>query len=132
MRFSIGMKWLCSIAALAALACGTVSSVARAQEDGSKEAKYTIKEVMVQGHKDGLLKKILSGDASQEEKQKLLDLYISMFEFEPTKGDMGSWQRLAGGATLAAAKVVVGREDGLKELEKASNCKACHTAHKPN
>ena len=76
------------------------------------------------------LKKVLGGEASQEDKTKLLDLYISMLEGKPKKGDEGSWQRLSGAAALAAAKVAVGREGALDELKKASNCKACHSVHK--
>jgi hypothetical protein len=80
--------------------------------------------------KDGLLAKIKAGTATAEEKTQLLDLYIDMLESKPPKGDMESWHNLAGAATLAAAKVVVGREGGVDELVKATNCKACHSVHK--
>ena len=91
---------------------------------------HTIEEVMEQGHKDGLLKKILAGEGSSEDKLKLLDLYVSMIESEPPKGDMASWQNLAGKAALAAAKVATGREGSLDELKAATNCAACHKLHK--
>lgn len=81
-------------------------------------------------HKDGLLKKILGGSATDEDKKALLDAYVSLVENTPAKGDIESWHKLAGGSALAAAKVVVGREDSLKELEAATNCKACHDIHK--
>lgn len=93
------------------------------------EPKHTIKEVM-KAHKAGLLKKVVGGDASDEEKKQLLDLYISLVESKPSKGDIGSWHNLAGRAATAAAKVVVGREGAEKELEAATNCKACHDVHK--
>jgi hypothetical protein len=110
------------------LALGTLSFAAFTAEEPTP--KHTIKEAMKIGHKDGLLKKVLSGESTDEEKKTLLDLYVSMVESKPTKGDMESWHNLAGKAALAVAKVVVGREDSLKELETATNCKACHDLHK--
>jgi hypothetical protein len=100
---------------------------------GAAEAakpKHTIKEVMTAAHKEKLLDKVVAGDASDADKQKLLDLYISMIESQPKKGDAESWQKLAGAATMAAAKVVVGRDGAIEELKVASNCKACHAVHK--
>lgn len=98
-------------------------------QDGAKP-KHTLKEVMKVGHKDGLLKKILAGEGTPEDKLLLLDLYISMVEAKPSKGDMASWHDLAGKAALAAAKVSVGREGAIDELKTATNCKACHDVHK--
>ncbi len=100
-----------------------------AADEGETKAKYTIKETMKIAHKDGLLKKVLSGDASQDEKITLLDSYISLLENKPAKGEMASWHNLAGKAVMAAAKVAVGRE-ATNELKTATNCGACHKAHK--
>ena len=111
------------------LAMGTYNMAAFAADD-EPATKHTIKEVMKVAHKDGLLKKILAGEGSDEDKKTLLDLYVSMVESKPKKGDMQSWHNLAGQSALAAAKVVVGREGSLKELETATNCKACHDVHK--
>jgi hypothetical protein len=106
-----------------------VMGVAMAADGGGKP-KHTIKEVMKNAHKDKLLNKVLGGEASQEQKLVLLDHYISLVECEPPKGDMDSWQNLAGRLALASAKVAVGREGALAELDKAKNCKVCHDAHK--
>jgi hypothetical protein len=111
------------------IAGGTVVSVARAEEEGAKP-KHTIKEVMKLAHKDGLLKKVTEGQASDAEKKQLLDLYVSMVEAKPEKGSEESWHKLAGSAAMAAAKVVVGREDGVELLKTTTNCKACHDVHK--
>ncbi len=127
MRFSLRAKAM----AAAALGLASLMSLAIAADEAPKP-KHTIKEVMKVAHgKDStLLKNVLADKATAEEKQQLLDLYISMVESKPAKGDMESWHKLAGGAALAAAKVVVGREGAAKELEAASNCKACHSVHK--
>lgn len=101
-------------------------------KDEEKKPKHTIKEVMKEQKKGGLLPKVISGEASDEEKKQLLDMYISMLEAKPPKGDMNSWQKLAGASALAAAKVVVGREGAIDELKKSGGaCAACHKAHKP-
>jgi hypothetical protein len=92
--------------------------------------KHTIKEVMTNAHKSGLLKKVLADEATPEEKLVLLDHYISLVECTPPKGDMNSWQNLSGKLALASAKVAVGRDGALTELKAASNCTTCHDAHK--
>jgi hypothetical protein len=110
------------------LLTGSLVGLVRADEPAT--TKHTIKEAMKAGHKGGLLKKILDGEATQEEKQLMLDFYISMVESKPEKGELSSWHLLAGNGALAAAKVVVGREDGIESLKAATNCKACHDVHK--
>jgi hypothetical protein len=120
--------------AVAALVVSTTLAVAWAAEgEGAAQPKHTIKEVMKNANAGGaksLLKKVTSGKATQEERLVLLDHYISLVENKPPKGDMDSWQTLAGRAALAAAKVAVGRDGATAELDTATNCKACHSVHK--
>jgi len=94
------------------------------------EPANSIKEVMKKAHKDGLLKKVLDGQASAEEKTQLLDLYIDLLEGVPSKGDSNAWIMAAGRSMVAAGKVVVGREGAVEELKEATNCKACHDVFK--
>lgn len=111
------------------------SAFAFAQDDEKKDGakpKHTVKDVMAKALKGNKLnKKVLTGKASDAEKLELLDLYISLVENDPPTGDKASWQRFSGAAALAAAKVAVGREDGVKALKAATNCAKCHKAHKP-
>ncbi len=93
-------------------------------------APKTVKEVMKLAHKDGLLKKVQGGSASDAEKKQLLDLYIDMLEGEPKKGDKTEWLMAAGSAVVSAAKVVVGREDALDELKTTTDCMGCHSKFK--
>ena len=125
---------VCTIC-LVGVAFGFASGIAsgddhKSGDDHDGEAKYSVKQIMKIAHKDKLLNKVTSGKASAEEKTKLLDLYISMLENKPKKGDEESWHKLNGALILAAAKVTVGREGAVAELKKASNCKACHSVHK--
>lgn len=115
----------------ATLSVAVLGAFAFAQDSEEAKPKHTIKEVMKGAMKGGLNKKVLSGKASDKEKLELLDMYISMVENEPPKGDAASWQKFSGMAALAAAKVAVGREEGVKELKAATKCAGCHKAHKP-
>ena len=95
-------------------------------------APKTIKEVMKIAHdkKDGLLKKVQDGSATDEEKKKLLDAYIDLLDGEPKKGETADYLVKANALVVGAAKVVLGREGAMDELKKASDCMACHSKHK--
>ena len=95
-----------------------------------KAEPKSVKEVMKLAHKEGLLKKILAGGATDDEKKKLFDLYIDMAEGEAKKGDKAEWKTAANAAALSAGKVVLGREGAIAELTKTSDCKACHDKFK--
>lgn len=104
--------------------------VSRAQDAEETKPKYEIKQVMQQAHRDKLLNKVRDGEATQEEKVKLLDLYISLTESKPPKGEAASWSAKTNAAVVAAAKAVAGRKDASASLMKAVNCGACHRAHR--
>ena len=108
------------IAASLALFIAVSGTFALADQD----SKYSTKEVMKVAMKGGLLKKVASGDASDEEKAKLTAMLEALAKNTPKKGSEESWKKLTG-ALVKAAKA----GDG-KALMTASNCKACHTPHK--
>jgi hypothetical protein len=101
-------------------------------DDAGAKPKYTVKQVMTEAHKGGLLKKVLEGKASQEEKLALLDHYVSLTENKPLKGTQESWDQKTNAIVVAAAKVAVGRDDGNALLKKVTDCMACHKEHKPS
>ncbi len=128
------MGWKTKLAAALGLLFLTSVAVvpfALASSENEKEPKHSIKDVMKEAMKGGLLKKVSGGEATDEEKKELLDLFISMVESKPPKGEMESWHNLAGASALAAAKMVVGRDGAADDLKAATNCKACHSQHKP-
>lgn len=94
--------------------------------------RKTAKEVMKAGFAgdSSLIKKVLSGDSTDEDKKKLLDLLVDLVENDAPKGDAIEWKMQSGAAVLAAAKLVTGREGSLDELKTATNCKACHDKFK--
>ena len=93
-------------------------------------AAKTVKEVMKIAHKDGLIKKIQGGSASDKEKMQLLDLYIDLLEGEPKKGDKAEFLAKVNAMVVSAAKVVLGKEGAVDELKKTADCMACHSKHK--
>jgi hypothetical protein len=119
-------KLSCFVVAVC-LTAGTAICLA----DDAEEGGHTTKEVMQQAHKGGLLKKVLDGNASDEEKVQLLNLYVSLRENEAPKGDGDSWNDKTDAILIAAAKVVAGRDGATDELKGATNCMACHSVHKP-
>jgi hypothetical protein len=114
-------------------------AIAQAQEaggEGESKPKHTIEEVMHEAHmapegEKSLRDRVLAGDAKPEEQQQLLDLYISLAENKPPKGELDAWKEKTRAVVLSAAKVVVGRKEGAAELKKATVCAACHKDHKP-
>ena len=100
-------------------------------DDAANGAKHSISDVMKKAHGRGkLLSKIKDGSASDDEKKELLDLYISLIDNPPPKGEQVDWLMKSGRAVVAAARVVVGRDGAVEELVTATNCKSCHDAHK--
>jgi hypothetical protein len=112
------------------LAVGVGSWLKAQESSDTKKPKYTISEVMKEAHGKKLLNKVVGGSASKEEKDKLLDLYISMVENRPGKGEQQAWLMKSGRLIVAAAAVAVGREGAETELKAASNCKSCHDVYK--
>ena len=124
------MRMIAGCLAVALVGATVVGSLSGAVAAPQEEPENSIKDVMKKAHKDGLLKKVMSGQASDDDKKMLLDLYIDMLEGVPEKGDRGEWIMASGPSVIAAGKVVVGREGALEELKTATNCKNCHDKFK--
>ncbi len=122
---------------LTVVALSLTCTAVMAQGAADAKPKYTIKEVMKGAHtpaKEGekpLRDIVLGGKATPEQKQQLLDFYISLAENEPPKGDKEAWAKKTAPVIVGAAMIVVGRENGADVLRRATNCAACHKDHKP-
>ena len=88
------------------------------------EPKYTIKQVMGEAHKNKLRDKVTSGNASDDEKAKLVELYVALSQNKPKKGSEESWKEKTD-AIVAAVKA-----SDWGALNKATNCGGCHRVHK--
>lgn len=81
--------------------------------------------------KDSMVSKITGGKGTDEEHKKLLAAYEFMATQKPPMGDEASWKAKTA-ALVAAAKDLVEKKAGAADaLKKASDCKACHSVHKP-
>jgi hypothetical protein len=92
--------------------------------------KASIKEVMLEAHKKGLLKKVAGGKGDKADAEKLLKLYTDLAANKPPAGEAADWKTKTDAIVAAAKEVVAGKEGAGKALTKAVNCGACHKAHK--
>ncbi len=95
-----------------------------------EKAKYTISEVMKEAHKSGLLKKVASGAASEEDKKKLSELYQALAQNTPKKGEGEEWKKRTVALVKAADAAVKGDEKAAKSLPKLADCASCHKLFK--
>ncbi len=123
---------------LAVVALGLLGGGAFRAADKEKEdaPKYTIKQVMSQAHrksdknKPTLAEKVINGKADKDEQAKLLELYTAISTAKPPKGDPDAWKEKVSAITTAIQGVIDGTEGADKDLNKATNCRNCHTSHR--
>ena len=98
-----------------------------------KKPKYTVQEVMKEIHKgqDNIGKRAVSGKASKEDIAKLAEYYESLPLNEPPRGELASWKEKTAALVKASRALKTGAPDALALYKNAANCKACHTAHRP-
>jgi hypothetical protein len=92
----------------------------------------SIKDVM-ESHKgkESMVSKIVAGKGSDEDHKKLLGLYEFLATQKPPMGDEASWKEKTSALISVTKDVVAKKEGALDALKKASDCKACHSVHKP-
>ncbi len=109
-----------------------VGSAYRAADNDDKP-KYTIKQAMKMAHgkadkkTPSLSDKVLAGEASTEDKAKLLELYTAIAANKAPKGDADAWKETTTGIINAIKGVIDSKENADVDLRKALNCKGCHT-----
>lgn len=118
------------LAAIALAAAATTSLVQAAD----KKPKYTVSEVMKAINKgdDNICKRVSQGKASKEDIAKLVEYYEALPLNEAPKGETKSWEEKTAALVKAAKGVKAGDADALAKFKEAVNCKACHSAHKPD
>jgi hypothetical protein len=89
--------------------------------------KYTIKEVMAEAHKSGLLKKVQKGTAEKEDREKLAELYKALMQNKPPAGDEDAWKKTTTVMHKLATEAIADAEAG-KKLK--VDCGACHKKFK--
>jgi hypothetical protein len=95
------------------------------------DPKFTISEVMQQAHKGGLLKKVQSGQANDEEAKLLVDYYKALTQNKPPKGDEAAWKKQTDKMLADAKLYAEGKKvEGAAALKKDINCMGCHQMFK--
>jgi len=117
-------KALQVLSIFAALAAFT--SFAQAKKSEQHEIFEEIMKKGFKGSKENppLLKKVIGGSATAEEKAKLAAFIKKLATLKPPEGDAVSWKE------KTQALVVAVEKNDLKALKAAANCKACHKVHK--
>ena len=95
-----------------------------------EKPKYSIKEVMKEAHKGGLMKKVADGKADEAEKKHLVELYKSLAKDTPPKGSADDWKKKTTALVEASTKAAKGDSAAAASLPKLANCAACHKEHK--
>jgi cytochrome c553 len=123
---NINKKFIALVIAAAAVLTPLALSAAQ-------KPKYTIKEVMKAIHKgeDNIGKRVVKGQASKEDIAKMVEYYESLPLNDPPRGERSSWDAKTTALVNAAHDLKAGKAGALAEYKEAANCKACHTAHKP-
>lgn len=104
----------------------------RVQTPPAAEMSLDIKQVMAQHKKDGLLDKVLNESSDEADRRKLVELYEFLVTAPPLKGDAKSWRQRTNALLNAARKMVQSQDETtLLGLKNASNCRACHSMHRP-
>jgi hypothetical protein len=102
----------------------------------------TINKIMVAAHvrdidgkgnrgtKRNLDTRVLSGNATNREKARLLELYRQLAKATPPRGSMGAWKMDTMPLVRAMEGIVSGRPDAREQLAKALDCKGCHAKYR--
>lgn len=124
------MKLSRLIPALFAVAAIAITTAVIADENHE-----IIEKVMKEGLKgdESPLAKVLEGAASKEDTAGLAKLIKTMDGTKAPAGDQADYDKKVAELIAAMDAVAGGATDekALGRLDKASNCKACHTDHKP-
>ena len=96
------------------------------ENHAGEKAKYTTKEVMAEAHKGGLMKKVATLKADDDEKKKLVELYTALSQNDPPKDESKKeWKKQTGDMLKAAKLAAEGDEKAAKSLLKLTACQAC-------
>jgi hypothetical protein len=119
------------LAFVGATVLGLLAGAGVYQAAEAKKPKYTIKQVMENAHKEGLLKKIVEGKADKDEKKELLEYYQALAANKPPKGELKDWKKRTKAMVAAAKAVVAGKKGAEKKLGATVVCADCHSLHRP-
>ena len=90
----------------------------------AQRPQHSVKEVMKQGMKSGLLRTVISGQATAAQRQQMIALLESLVRSQPRKGSVSHWRE-------RTVKMYQAAQAGdYTTLKEASRCLTCHKEHK--
>lgn len=90
----------------------------------AQQPKHSIKEVMEKGMKSGLMRAVISGNATTAQREQLLAMLESLAASQPKKGSSANWR-------ARTTRMYQAAKDGdYQTLKEASRCLTCHKEHK--
>ena len=97
------------------------------------QAEGKIETVMKESMKgdNSLYKKVALGNGTDADAAKLLGYVKQLVGEKPQKGDSAAWNTKVTALVKATEDVVAKKPEAIHVLQKAGNCKACHSEHKP-
>ena len=100
----------------------------------SSKPKYTTEQIMEQGFKgkESPAARVGRGEGTAADFKLLAELTASLPLNAPPKGDAASWKEKSTALAKAGKELAAGKAGALEAWKAASNCKACHSAHKPD
>lgn len=100
----------------------------------SSKPKYTTEQIMEQGFKgkESPAARVGRGEGTAADFKLLAELTASLPLNAPPKGDAASWKEKSTALAKAGKDLAAGKAGALEAWKAASNCKACHSAHKPD
>jgi hypothetical protein len=81
---------------------------------------------------DALAKKVSKGEGTKDDFKKLVEYYAALPLNDAPKGDAASRKEKTTALLDAAKALEAGKAGALDQYKAAVNCKACHSAHKPD
>ena len=103
---------------------------ARADDD----PKYSVQAIMKAVFKgeDSVNKRILKGNATKEDLDKLVEYVSALPQNDPPQGDPDGWKKKTTALLTAAKALQAGGNEALAQYTKAVNCQACHSVYRPD
>ena len=116
---------------LAAVVAATLLLTASAS--AAEKPKFTIEEIMKQGFKgkESPAARVGKGEGSAADIKLLAELTKALPLNEPPRGELASWKEKSTALAAAGKALAAGKPGALEIWKEAANCKACHSAHKP-
>ena len=98
-----------------------------------QKGNAVIKAMMERSHKgrDNIASEVRNGRGTEEDVKKLLAEYKSITAQKPAVGDAKSWKARTDAVIAALNDLVAKKPGAVDRVHSATECRACHEAHRP-